>query len=91
MLNLFNLYLLGRNHDMLSPWISLMIAAITRNPEGKVDRKEQIVDTKLLLSLLKTGEILPEDLISEFTRKYSSIATERILNYHFGKNFKKRR
>jgi len=59
--------------------------SIARNQE-KIDRKLQIEDTKRLLNSLKIGKnfILSNDLISEFSRKYSSIATERILNYHFG-------
>lgn len=64
-----------------------MIAAIARNTEEQAVRKEQIEDTRRLLSSLKTGEIISDDLISEFTRKYSLIATERILNYHFGTIF----
>lgn len=81
---LFNLYLLGSKGNKQLPWIFQMISAITRNPEEKVDKKLQIEDTRRLLNLLKAGEIRSDDLISEFSRKYSAIATERILNYYFG-------
>lgn len=59
--------------------------SIATNQE-KIGRKLQIEDTKQLLNSLKNGGnfMLSKDLISEFSRKYSSIAAERILKYHFG-------
>lgn len=51
----------------------------------KIDRKLQIEDTKQLLNSLKSSNIISStDLISEFSRKYSGIATDRVINFHFG-------
>lgn len=51
----------------------------------KIDRKLQIEETKNFLNSLKEKKLFSDELITEFSRKYSFIATERILNYHFGK------
>lgn len=57
---------------------------IASNQE-KIDRKLQIEETNQILKALKsTNSIKSNDLILEFSRKYSLIATDRILNYHFG-------
>lgn len=62
-------------------------ALMNATNQEKIDRKLQIEDTKqLLMSLKSKGKfLLSNDLILEFSKKYSLIATERILNYHFGK------
>jgi hypothetical protein len=62
-------------------------ALMNATNQEKIDRKLQIEDTKqLLMSLKSKGNfLLSNDLILEFSKKYSLIATERILNYHFGK------
>jgi hypothetical protein len=62
-------------------------ALMNATNQEKIDRKLQIEDTKQLLMSLKSKRnfLLSNDLILEFSKKYSVIATERILNYHFGK------
>jgi hypothetical protein len=67
--------------------LMIELALMNATNQEKLDRKLQIEDTKqLLMSLKSKGNfLLSNDLILEFSKKYSVIATERILNYHFGK------
>ena len=48
-------------------------------------RNHQLKDTKILLNAIQSGKLDNPDtlnLIENFSKEYSSIAKERILNYH---------